>query len=170
MKYYFFFQKLKVKKSNHNMSRFSVKQNDFSFNSDKGSFKSERIDHDEISDKEEEMINGNFNIQLYEVEENEKKDENKFVENEVLIFESQNNKDLIAFLNNGNKGEYIIKVVNNVNEEEKKLEENDGKCIYKVLLINMGIIGEIKYAEKICKNKGESLIFGYHFGTHTRLR
>ena len=161
---------LKVKKSNHNMSRFSVKQNDFSFNSDKGSFKSERIDHDEISDKEEEMINGNFNIQLYEVEENEKKDENKFVENEVLIFESQNNKDLIAFLNNGNKGEYIIKVVNNVNEEEKKLEENDGKCIYKVLLINMGIIGEIKYAEKICKNKGESLIFGYHFGTHTRLR
>ena len=117
---------LKVKKSNKNMSRFSVKQSDFSFNSDKGSFKSDRIDHDEISDKEEEMINGNFNIELFEVEENEKKDEKKFVENEVLIFESQSNKDLITFLNNGNKGEYIIKVVNNVNEEEKKLEDNDG--------------------------------------------
>jgi len=161
---------LNLKKSNHNLSRFSVKQADFSFNSDKGSFKSERVDHEEISDKEEELINGNFNIELFEVEENEKKDENKFVGNEVLIFESQNNKELITFLNNENKGEYIIKVMKNIKEEEQKLEDNDGKCIYKVLLINMGIIGEIKYAEKICKNKGESLIFGYHFGAHTRLR
>jgi hypothetical protein len=163
-------QNFKVKSSNQTLSKFSVKQEDFSFNSDKGSFKSERVDHDEISAKEEDLINGNFNIELFEVEENEKKNENKFVENEVLIFESQNNKDLIAFLNNENKGEYIIKVVNNVNEEEQKLKDNDGKSIYKVLLINMGITGEIKYAEKICKNKGESLIFGYHFGAYTRLR
>ena len=163
-------QNINVKKSNHNMSRFSIKQADFSFNSDNGSFKSERVDHDEISDKEEDMINGNFNIELFEVEETEKKDDNNFVGNEVLIFECQNNKELVTFLNNENKGEYIIKVVNNVNEEVKKLEDNDGKCIYKVLLINMGIISEIKYAEKICKNKGESLIFGYHFGAHTRLR
>ena len=159
-----------VKKSNFNMSKFSAKQADFSFNSEKGSFKSERVDHEEISDKEEEMINGNFKLELFEVEENEKKDDNKFVENEVIIFESQNNKELISFLNNENKGEYIIKVVNNVNEEEEKLKDNNGKCIYKVLLINMGIIKEIKYAEKICKNKGESLIFGYHFGAHTRSR
>jgi hypothetical protein len=163
-------QNFKVKSSNQTLSKFSVKQEDFSFNSDKGSFKSERVDHDEISAKEEDLINGNFNIELFEVEENEKKNENKFVENEVLIFESQNNKDLIAFLNNENKGEYIIKVVNNINEEEQKLKDNDGKSIYKVLLINMGITGEIKYAEKICKNKGESLIFGYHFGAYTRLR
>ena len=63
-----------------------------------------------------------------------------------------------------------IKVVNNANEEEQKLKDNNGKSIYKVLLINMGIISEIKLAEKICKNKGESLIFGYHFGAHTRSR
>ena len=159
-----------VKKSNYKMSKFSAKQADFSFNSDKGSFKSERVDHDEISDKEEEMINGNFKLELFEVEENGKKEDNKFVENEVMIFESQNNKELISFLNHENKGEYILKVVNNANEEEQKLKDNNGKSIYKVLLINMGIISEIKLAEKICKNKGESLIFGYHFGAHTRSR
>ena len=92
-----------VKKSNYKMSKFSAKQADFSFNSDKGSFKSERVDHDEISDKEEELINGNFKIELFEAQENDKKDENKFVENEVMIFESQNNKELISFLNNENK-------------------------------------------------------------------
>ena len=152
------------------MSKFSLKQGDFSFTSDKGSFRSERVDHDEISANEEDIINSNFNIQLFEVEDNDKKEEKKIVENEVLIFESQNNKDLIAFLNNENKGDYIIKVADNVKEEVKNLEENDGKCTYKILLINMGVIGEIKYAEKICKNKGESLIYGYHFGTHSRLR
>ena len=70
-------QNFKVKSSNQTLSKFSVKQEDFSFNSDKGSFKSERVDHDEISAKEEDLINGNFNIELFEVEENEKKNKKK---------------------------------------------------------------------------------------------
>ena len=34
----------------------------------------------------------------------------------------------------------------------------------------MGNIKEIKYAENVCEKKGESLIFGYHFGVHTKSR
>ena len=34
----------------------------------------------------------------------------------------------------------------------------------------MGDIKEIKFAENICENKGEILIYGYHFGIHTKLR
>ena len=34
----------------------------------------------------------------------------------------------------------------------------------------MGINKEIKFAERFCENKGESLIYGYHFGVHTRAR
>ena len=90
--------------------------------------------------------------------------------NQVLIIENQNNKDFISFLNNENKGEYIIKIVNNVSEVEKEIQNNEGKCNYKVLLINMGDIKEIKFAENICENKGEILIYGYHFGVHTKLR
>ena len=33
-------------------------------------------------------------------------------------------------------------------EDIKELKENNGKCIYKILLINMGNIKEIKYAER----------------------
>ena len=53
---------------------------------------------------------------------------------------------------------------------EKELKENNEVCIYKVLLINMGNIKEIKYAEQVCEKKGDSLIFGYHFGVHTKSR
>ena len=45
-----------------------------------------------------------------------------------------------------------------------------GSCEYQIVLINMGNIKEIKFAENICENKGEILIYGYHFGVHTRLR
>ena len=34
----------------------------------------------------------------------------------------------------------------------------------------MGNNKEIKYAEGVCENKGETLIYGYHFGAHTRSR
>jgi hypothetical protein len=91
-------------------------------------------------------------------------------ENNVLIFETPTNKDLISLLNNENKGNYLLTIKKIVKEVEKELKENNGKCIYKILLINMGNIKEIKYAEKVCDKKGESLIFGYHFGIHTKSR
>ena len=104
-------------------------------------------------------------------DEKEKNDEKKKKkQDQVLIIETSNNKDLISFLNNENKGEYILKIVNDVNEVEKELKNNDGKCNYKILLINMGNIKEIKYAEAICENKSNSINYLYHFGSHIRLR
>ena len=147
------------------INQFSFKQIDFSFDSVHGSFKSDRVENENISNDEEGRINmGIFD----EKEENDEKEQKK--QDQVLIIETSNNKDLISFLNNENKGEYILKIVNDVNEVEKELKNNDGKCNYKILLINMGNIKEIKYAEAICENKGDSLIYGYHFGSHTRLR
>ena len=91
-------------------------------------------------------------------------------ENKVLIIESQNNKEFISFLNNDCKGDYVLTVAKDINEVEKELENNEGKCEYKVVLINMGNNKEIKYGENICEKKGETLIYGYHFGAHTRLK
>ena len=34
----------------------------------------------------------------------------------------------------------------------------------------MGNHNEIKYAENVCEKKGENLIFGYHFRSHTKSR
>jgi hypothetical protein len=73
-------------------------------------------------------------------------------------------------LKNENKEEYNLKISNDINEEENELDNNEKKCKYKVLLVNMGISKEIKFAERVCENKGESLIYGYHFGVHTRSR
>ena len=157
--------KTSKKSSRKYINQFSFKQIDFSFDSVHGSFKSDRLENEDISKDEE----GRIKMEIYdEKEENEEKDEKK-EQDQVLIIETSNNKDLISFLNNENKGEYILKVANDVNEVEKELK-NSGKCNYKVLLINMGNNKEIKYAESICENKGESLIYGYHFGAHTRLR
>ena len=157
---------INVKKNSKKfINQFSFKQIDFSFDSVHGSFKSDRLENEDVSDEE-----GKIALPVYEEkEENEENDEKKELD-KALIIETKNNKDLISFLNNENKGEYILKVVNDISEEEKELKINEGKCNYKVLLINMGNIKEIKYAEKICENKGESLIYGYHFGVHTRLR
>ena len=140
---------------------------DFSFDSVHGSFKSDRIENDEVSKDEEKNING----ELYEEkEEKEENKEKKITQNIVLIIETSNNKDLISFLNNENKGEYILKIITDVTEVEKELKSNEGKCEYKVILVNMGNNKEIKYAEAVCENKGETLIYGYHFGAHTRSR
>ena len=153
------------KPSRKYINQFSFKQIDFSFDSVQGSFKSDQVENEDVSKDEE----GKINMEVYdEKEENEEKEEKK-EQDQALIIETSNNKDLISFLNNENKGEYILKVVNDVNEVEKELK-NSGKCNYKVLLINMGNIREIKYAEAICENKGESLIYGYHFGAHTKSR
>ena len=106
------------------------------------------------------------------VEESKNKEviEEENTGNNVLIFETQNNRDFISLLNNENKGKYLLTKIKNVKDVEKELKDNDGKCIYKILLINMGNIKEIKYAEKVCDKKGDSLIFGYHFGVHTKSR
>ena len=158
-------KKSSKKPSKKYINQFSFKQIDFSFDSVHGSFKSDRIENEDVSKDEE----GKINMEIYEEkEENEEKEEKK-EQDQALIIETSNNKDLISFLTNENKGEYILRVVNDVNEVEKELK-NNGKCNYKVLLINMGNNKEIKYAEAICENKGESLIYGYHFGAHTRLR
>lgn len=45
-----------------------------------------------------------------------------------------------------------------------------GNCEYDVVLINIGNNKEIKFAELICENKGKTLIYGYHFGTHTKCK
>ena len=155
------------KNSKKFINNFSFKQIDFSFDSVQGSFKSDRIENEDISKDEE----GKLNLEIYD--EKDDSESNKIHQklfNQVLIIETQNNKDLISFLNNENKGEYILKVDNDVSEAEKEIQNNEGKCNYKVLLINMGNSKEIKFAENICENKGESLIYGYHFGIHTRLR
>ena len=119
-----------------------------------------------ISDKIEEE---NENKILEESRSKELNEEKK-VENSVLIFETQKNKEFISLLNNENKGNYLLKIRKSVEEVEKELKENNGNCIYKILMINMGNIKEIKYAENVCDKKGESLIFGYHFGIHTKSR
>ena len=154
-----------IKNSKKFINKFSFKQTDFSFDSVQGSFKSERIENEDISKDEE----GKINTEVTD-EKNENEDKGEKKQDQVLIIETTNNKDLISFLNNENKGEYILKVVNDVGEVEKELKNNEGKCNYKILLINMGNNKEIKYAESICENKGESLIYGYHFGAHTRSR
>ena len=163
------------KNSKKLLNKPSFKQGDMSFESGNASFKSERIENDDISNNEEERINGNLNLNFEIFEENDKneeeeeeKKEDKILLNQVLIFNSQNNKEFLTFLNNENKGEYTLKIENDVSDIEKELGNNGEKYKYKVYLINMGAIKEIKFAEKICGNKGESLIYGYHFGGHTR--
>ena len=141
-------------KSKNSISKFSFKQMDFSFES--GSFKSDRI--------EEEADDNILNNKITELLENEKLENKSY----VIIFENQNNKDFISFLNNENKGEYILKIFKEIHDIEVELKNNKGNIFYKIILINMGNIKEIKFAEKFCENKGESLLFGYHFGVHTK--
>ena len=145
-------------KSN-NANQFSFKMIDFSFNSEEGS----KSDKDII---EEENENNIKNEKETKNTESDKIKENK--SNEVLIFEDHNNKDLIPFLNNESKGQYILKVIKDISEVENELKTNNGKCKYRILLINMGNNKEIKFAETICENKGDSLIYGYHFGVSTK--
>ena len=152
---------LNLKNSKKLINQFSFKQVDFSFDSVHGSFKSDRVENEDEEGKMDLEIN-------YENEDEGEEKEKK--QDQVLIIETTNNKDLISFLNNENKGEYILRVVNDVAEVQKELKNNEGKCNYKILLINMGNNKEIKYAESVCENKGESLIYGYHFGAHTRSR
>ncbi len=66
-----------------------------------------------------------------------------------MILEIQTNKDLITLLNNENKGEYTLMLKKNVNEAETEMKIIDN-CVYEVVLINMGNIQEIKFAEMIC--------------------
>ena len=151
------------KNSKKLLYNFSFKQIDFNVDSP-GSFKSENVENADISKDEENNIC---------CIENEKIEENVNMEaedNKVLIFENQKNKEFISILNDENEGEYTLEIIKDVDEEEKKLKSNDGKCDYKVLLINMGSSKEIKYAETICENKGEKLIYGYNYGPHTRLK
>ena len=153
------------KKSNINL--FSFKQIDFSFDSDLGTFKSDKIEEGS------EYNNSIIEIKTSEIiEKEDTQNKKKINQNKVLIIESQKTKDFISFLNNENKGEYVLKIIKDedITQIEKELKENDGVCIYKVLLINMGNIKEIKYAENVCEKKGESLIFGYHLGVHTKSR
>ena len=142
-------------------NQFSFKQMNFTVDSKNNSSQSDKAEKEEPSKEDEKGIN----LEIYE----EKEEEDKNARNKVLIFESQNNKDFISFLNNENKGEYILKVAKDVNEEQKEIKNKKGKvkARYKIILVNMGNSKEIKFAEKICENKGECLIYGYHFGTHT---
>ena len=152
------------KKSNFNL--FSFKQIDFSFDSDQGTFKSDKIEEGGENSNVEEIKT----IEIIEEENDQSKKNLK--QNQVLLIESQKTKDFISFLKSENKGEYILKIIKDVDivNIEKELKDNNGLCIYKVLLINMGNFKEIKFAEQVCENKGESLIFGYHFGVHTKSR
>ena len=54
-----------------------------------------------------------------------------------------------------------------MNEAEEEFLLLD-KCRYNVILINMSNNKEIKYAEMVCEKKGKTLIYGYHFGAHTK--
>ena len=148
------------------INRFSFKQIDFSFDSELGTFKSDKIEEGS------EYNNSFIEIKTSEMIEKEDGQNKKLNQNKVLIIESQKTKDFISFLNNENKGEYILKIIKDedIAQIEKELKENDGVCIYKVLLINIGNIREIKYAENVCEKKGDNLIFGYHFGVHTKSR
>jgi hypothetical protein len=154
----------KVKENNNNdhkgknvISQISFKKIEFPVETNTSTLKDDKI-------KEE---NEDKTLEESKIKEVIKEEETG---NNVLIFETQKNKDFISLLNNENKGNYLLKISKNFKEVEKELKENNGKCIYKILLINMGNVNEIKYAEKVCDKKGESLIFGYHFGTHTKSR
>jgi hypothetical protein len=119
---------LNLKNSKKLINQFSFKQVDFSFDSVHGSFKSDRVENEDEEGKMDLEIN-------YENEDEGEEKEKK--QDQVLIIETTNNKDLISFLNNENKGEYILRVVNDVAEVQKELKNNEGKCNYKILLINM---------------------------------
>ena len=146
------------KKSSKNnfLNQFSFKQVDNFFDSEKES---------NIGQNDDEAEDNNINKDGKKIIELNRIDE---INNQVLIFKDSNNNELISFLNNENKGEYILKIVDDITEVENELKDNNGICMYKVLLINMGNIKEIKFAENVCENKGENLIFGYYFGVHTK--
>ena len=159
---------ININQSNKNskkiINNFSFKQLDFFIDSKDQSFQSERIDNDDISKDEENNILG------YEKERKEEEKEEDNTHIKVLIIENLRNKDFITVLNNENNGEYKLDVITEVSHAEKNLENEKKCCDYKVVLINLGNSKEIKYAENICQNKGESLIYGYHFGAQTRLK
>ena len=152
------------KSSKNNLNKFSLKLIDLSFNSEEGS----KSDKEIIEEELDINIKNEDETKNPELEQKEKEKEKENMKNEVLIITNQNNNDLISFLNNENKGDYILKVIKDISEAEKELKNNDGNCLYKVLLINMGNNKEIKFAENVCENKGDSLIFGYHFGANTK--
>jgi len=143
--------------SENEINIFSFKKIDFSFDSANG--------NDNIGSKND--IEAQENI-INEKDAN-KKEESLEKINKVLIFESQRNKDLITLLNNENKGEYSLILKKDVSEAETEMKIKSN-CQYEVVLINMGNIKEIKFAEMICENKGKTLIYGYHFGTHTKCK
>ena len=150
------FNNEKEKKISRNeINRYSFKQIDFSFDSQN---KNE-------NDEQENIINEKESFKMDNKQDNL---ENKKM-NKVLIFESQSNRDLISLLNNENKGEYSLMKKSEVNEAETEMKIK-GRCEYEVVLINMGNNKEIKFAEMICENKGKTLIYGYHFGTHTKCK
>ena len=140
------------------INKYSFKQVDFSFDSANGN----NINNINITKTENETNE----IIKKESKAESKEDEEK---NKVLIFKSQRNKELITLLNNENKGEYSLKIMDDVSEKEKEMKIK-GNCGNQVVLINMGILNEIKFAEKICENKGKTLIYGYHFGAHTKCK
>ena len=138
------------------INKYSFKQVDFSFDSNNGNA---------VTKNENEIQENNINEK--DINKNDTKEKEKL--NKVLIFESQKNKDLITLLNNENKGEYCLILKKDVNEAETEMKIK-GNCEYNVVLINIGINKEIKFAELICENKGKTLIYGYHFGTHTKCK
>ena len=137
------------------INKYSFKQVDFYFDSANGN----NINITKTENETNEIIKK-------ESKAESKEDEEK---NKVLIFKSQRNKELITLLNNENKGEYSLKIMDDVSEKEKEMKIK-GNCGKQVVLINMGILNEIKFAEKICENKGKTLIYGYHFGAHTKCK
>ncbi len=147
------------KSSKKVLNHFSFKQTDFSFDSVK--------DEHEEEGKDEENKNKNWGSVLHNNIE-EKNEKQNIIQSKVLIIETSNNKDLISFLNSENKGEYELKIISDVTEVENELKNNQGICQYKVVLVNMGNNKEMKYAESVCEKKGETLIYGYHFGAHQR--
>ena len=151
------------KNSKKLINKFSFKQLAFDVESP-GSFKSQNEENPDISKDEENHI---FGMNIGELEEN-----NNYIEkeNKVLIFGNAKNQKLISILNDENEGEFTLDILKDINEAEEKLKNKEGNCEYKLLLINMGNSKEIKFAENICENKGEKLIYGYYFGTHNRLK
>ena len=149
-----------IKTSEKEINKFSFKQLDFYFDSSNGN------NNTKNENESNEIIN---NENIIKKEDNTKKEKEKETSNKVLIFESERNKELITLLNNENKGEYFLKILNDVTIAEKEMKIM-GSCAYQVVLINMGNIKEIKFAEIICENKGKTLIYGYHFGTHTKCK
>ena len=142
------------KSPDKDINKYSFKQIDFSFDSNNGNA---------VSKNDNELQENNIN------EKDINKNDSKEKINKVLIFESQRNKELITLLNNENKGEYSLILKKDVNEAETEMKIK-GNCEYDVVLINIGNNKEIKYAELICENKGKTLIYGYHFGTHTKCK